>query len=340
MRSSRLPLDHQPLSLLIPTPRVNVLKIGVGFKTLMNGSFEAYVPQLIAGLFGLIVGSFANVCIHRIPLEQSIVFPPSRCPKCQSRIAPWHNLPVVSWLLLGGRCASCRQPISRRYPLVEAVHGAGFFGVVHNFGLSPFTPVLLFFFTSMVVLALIDWDHQILPDVITLPGIAVGIATTFVPGALVTWKESVLSAVLGFVAFFLVANGYSKVRGIEGLGMGDWKLAAMMGAFLGARPLLVTVFLGSLSGMTYGIVQALRLRRQNPMTEPLDALQSTDLPAPGEGLASSEPSLEAEASETDLPPPSIGQYRLPFGTFLAASAVVVLFWGDSILSWYSSFFPA
>jgi leader peptidase (prepilin peptidase)/N-methyltransferase len=338
MRSSRLALDHQPLSLLIPTGGVNVRKTGVGFKTLMSGSFEAYVPQLIAGLFGLIVGSFANVCIHRIPLEQSIVFPASRCPKCQSRIAPWHNLPVVSWLFLFGRCASCREPISLRYPVVEAIHGAGFVGVVHNFGLSPFTPVLLFFFTSMIVLALIDWDHQILPDVITLPGIVVGLATTFVPGALVTFKESALSALLGFIAFFLVANGYSKVRGIEGLGMGDWKLAAMMGAFLGARPLLVTVFLGSLTGMTYGIVQALRLRRLDPVSRPVDAVPSTEPPAPSEPQETSEePREDSETSETALP--SIGQYRLPFGTFLAGSAVIVLFWGEPILSWYSSFFP-
>jgi leader peptidase (prepilin peptidase)/N-methyltransferase len=301
----------------------------------MSGSVEALFPEFIAALFGLIVGSFANVCIHRIPLEQSIVFPPSRCPKCQSRIAPWHNLPVVSWLLLGGRCASCREPISRRYPAVEAIHGAGFFGVVHTFGLSPFTPVLFFFFSSMIVLALIDWDHQILPDVITLPGIVIGIATTLLPGALVTWKESALSALLGFLAFFLVANGYSKLRGIEGLGMGDWKLAAMMGAFLGLRPLLLTVFLGSMSGMAYGLVQALRLRRKSVVTTPVE---TTD---PVVSAESTEALDESDDHPADaIPMPSIGQYRLPFGTFLAGSAVIVLFWGDSILAWYSAFFPA
>ena len=271
------------------------------------------VPALIAGLFGLLVGSFANVCIYRIPLDQSIVFPASRCPRCLSPIAPWQNLPVLSWLLLTGRCGSCRLPISPRYPIVEAIHGAGFGAIVWTFGLNPFTPVICIFFTSLVVLALIDWDHQLLPDVITIPGVALGVVSTFLPGAFISWKESALAALLGFLSFFLVAKSYSKMRGIEGLGMGDWKLAAMMGSFLGGRALLLIVFLGSLSGMAYGLVQALRLRGA--------AVVESEIPS----------------GDDD---PSIGKYRLPFGTFLAAAAILVLFRGEAVLYWYSSFFPA
>jgi leader peptidase (prepilin peptidase) / N-methyltransferase len=279
----------------------------------------------VASLFGLLVGSFANVVIYRLPLEQSIVFPSSRCPKCLATIRPWQNIPVLSWCLLGGRCASCREPISARYPAVEALHGIGFALIVWRFGLWPFTLVLLLFFVALVVLAFIDWDHQILPDVITLPGIVIGVSSSFIPGALVDWKESALAAVFGYIAFFLVAEGYARLRGIEGLGQGDWKLAAMMGAFVGGQRLLLTVFLASLSGMIYGLTQAMRLRGES--VPPVDSAPIADpasLPDP-----SPDPSDKA---------PSIGKYKLPFGTFLAASAIFVLFCGDSVLGWYASLF--
>ncbi|MEO8500121.1 MAG: A24 family peptidase, partial [Vicinamibacteria bacterium] len=187
-------------------------------------------------------------------------------------------------------------------------------------------------FFALVVLALIDWDHQILPDVITLPGILAGLAGTFLPGALVDWKEAGLAAGLGYVAFLLVAQSYARLRGIEGLGEGDWKLAAMMGSFLGVERLMLTVFLASLSGMIYGLGQALRLRReaaQLPVAPPVAEFSPAARPigvSPG-------PSEEAEA-----PPVSIGKYKLPFGTFLAASAIFVLFCGDPILEWYASLF--
>ena len=264
------------------------------------------VAILIALLFGLLVGSFANVVIYRLPLEQSIVFPSSRCPRCLAAIRPWQNIPVISWMLLRGRCASCHEPISVRYPAVEALHGLGFALIVLRFGLRPFTLFLLLFYAALVVLAFIDWDHQILPDAITLPCILIGLAGALVPGALVDWKEAGLAAAFGFVAFFLVAQGYKHVRGIEGLGQGDWKLAAMMGAFLGGQRLMLTVFLASLSGMVYGLIQAMRLRGQS--------------------------------ESVSCAPPSIGKYKLPFGAFLAASAIFVLFWGDPVLAWYGSLF--
>ncbi|MBP6703914.1 MAG: prepilin peptidase [Vicinamibacteria bacterium] len=305
----------------------------------------ALVAAGIALLFGLVVGSFANVVIHRLPLEQSIVSPPSRCPRCGAAIRPWQNIPVFSWLFLRGRCASCREPISARYPMVEAVHGLGFGLIVAEFGPFPFTLLLLVFFSAMVILALIDWDHQILPDVITLPGIVVGIAGTFLPGALIDWKESALSALFGYVAFFLVAESYARLRGIEGLGQGDWKLAAMMGTFLGGQRLMLTVFLGSVSGMIFGLIQAWRQRRAEFAAEPLgDALAEVEPlalevvgPEANEAGPSSPESQPPENAPSVAPVP-IGKFRLPFGTFLAASAIFVLFRGDRLLIWYASLF--
>lgn len=276
-----------------------------------------------AFLFGLIVGSFANVVIYRLPLERSIVFPSSSCPKCGAAIQPWHNLPVLSWLLLGGRCASCREPISARYPIVEAVHGIGFALIVFLYGPFPFTLLLLAFFSALVILAHIDWDHQLLPDVITLPGILAGIAGSFLSGALVDWRESALAAGFGYVSFFLVAEFYKRVRGIEGLGQGDWKLAAMLGAFLGGHRLLLIVFFGSISGMVYGLVQGFRMR--GAQAEAIGGEPEPPVPAPVEPIAADEPV-------------SIGKFKLPFGTFLAASAILVLFVGDAVLSWYASLF--
>jgi leader peptidase (prepilin peptidase)/N-methyltransferase len=280
-----------------------------------------------AFFFGLIVGSFANVVIYRVPLERSIVFPSSSCPKCGASIKPWHNLPVLSWLLLGGRCASCHEPISARYPLVEAIHGLGFALIVFRYGPFPFTLLLLALFSALVILALIDWDHQILPDAITLPGIVAGIAGSFLSGALVDWKESVLAAAFGYVSFFLVAEFYKRVRGIEGLGQGDWKLAAMLGAFFGGHRLLLTVFFGSISGMVYGLVQGFRMRGAQP--ESIGGPETpVEAPVP----------VESAPASSISPPVSIGKFKLPFGTFLAASAIFVLFAGDAVLSWYASFF--
>jgi len=301
----------------------------------------AILAATIALPFGLIVGSFANVVIHRLPLGQSVVFPASRCPKCGGAIKPWQNLPVISWLFLRGRCAQCREPISPRYPLVEALHGLGFGLIVWSFGPYPFTLLLLVFFSALVILALIDWDHQILPDVITLPGVLIGIAGSFLPGALVDWRESGLAAGFGYVAFFLVAEGYARLRGIEGLGQGDWKLAAMMGAFLGVQRLMLTVFLASLSGMIYGLIQAFKLRRGEAVAASEPPIDSTPAPLPvvEPGPETSDPGPTA-ADQTELPeePVSIGKYKLPFGTFLAASAIFVLFRGDAVLIWYASFF--
>lgn len=307
--------------------------------------------------FGLVVGSFANVVIYRVPHDQSIVFPASRCPKCGAAIAPWQNIPVLSWLFLRGRCAACSSPISWRYPVVEAVHGVGFGAVILHFGLDFFTPFLLLFFFALVVLALIDWDHKVLPDVITLPWIVIGLLGSFVPGSLVGFKEAAITAAAGYLVFWAIAKSYESLRGIEGLGEGDWKLAAMMGTFLGAQGLLLVVFLASLSGMTYGLVQVIRMRLQGEaevdeltpvaatagvaadVTEAVPSVAVVDASLEQEvsaGFPDAAAAAAAAAPEAD--PPSLGLYKLPFGSFLAGAAIFVLFFGDPVLIWYRSQF--
>jgi len=304
---------------------------------------------IIGGLFGLIVGSFANVVIYRLPLGQSIVFPASRCPGCHSEIAPWHNIPVLSWLLLRGRCASCGIQISARYPAVEALHGAGFAGILLVFGLTPFTPFLLLLYFALVVLAFIDWDHQILPDRITLPSLAIGLATSLLPGALISWRESLFASALGYLGFYAVAESYARLRGIEGLGMGDWKLAAMVGSFLGGRRLLLVVFLGSLTGMVYGLIQAFKerraLARDSNAGTPSVGASDANVGAPLVGVAQGQAPHRPMPGCAPLPegvvddgPPPIGLYKLPFGTFLAGAAIFVLFFGDFVLDWYAGLF--
>ena len=201
---------------------------------------------------GVVVGSFANVCIHRIPRGLSVVRPRSRCPRCEAPIRAWENVPVLSYLALGGRCRSCREPISPRYPLVEAANGAMYFALAHRMGPTPQAVVTMVFVTALLVLSLIDYDHHLLPNVITLPGIAFGLAASLLPGA-PTPLEAAAAAAGGYLALFAVAKAYERTRGIEGLGQGDWKMTAMLGAFLGWQKLLLTVFAATLGGTLIGL---------------------------------------------------------------------------------------
>jgi leader peptidase (prepilin peptidase) / N-methyltransferase len=206
----------------------------------------------LALAFGLIVGSFANVVIHRLPLGLSVVTPRSRCPSCGRPITAIENLPVLSWLVLRGRCRGCRARISVRYPLVEAANGAGYAALVWWLGAQPLTLVYMALFTALLVLALIDLDHQLLPDVITLPGIVAGLLASLLPGA-PSPLEAALAAAGGYLAFGAVALAYRKTRGVEGLGRGDWKMVAMLGAFLGWQGMLLTVFLAAVAGTLVGV---------------------------------------------------------------------------------------
>ena len=206
---------------------------------------------LVAGLFGLLLGSFLNVVIYRLPRGQSLVTPPSTCPGCGSRIRPVDNIPVLSWILLGGKCHKCGAPISIQYPLVELATGLLFLLVA---ALTPAGPLLvarLLFVVTLVVLFGIDLHHQILPNVITLPGIAIGFLFSLVapPG----WLNSLIGIALGGGILYGIAAAYYAVRREEGLGMGDVKMLAMIGAFLGWKAVLVTLILSSFAGALVGI---------------------------------------------------------------------------------------
>jgi leader peptidase (prepilin peptidase)/N-methyltransferase len=209
--------------------------------------------ETTALLLGLVVGSFANVCIHRLPRRQSVVSPPSRCPSCGALIGARDNVPVLSWLLLRGRCRSCRAPISPRYPAVEAANGLLWLALAALRGPRAQTFVAMALVTALLVLSLIDLEHQLLPDAITLPGVAAGLAASFLPGSPVRPLASAFAAAGGWLAFAAVAKAYERVRGVEGLGQGDWKMAAMLGAFLGWQPLLLTVLLASVAGTVVGL---------------------------------------------------------------------------------------
>ncbi|HEY7516130.1 MAG TPA: prepilin peptidase [Vicinamibacteria bacterium] len=207
----------------------------------------------LALVVGLIVGSFANVCVHRLPRGQSIVTPRSRCPACGAGIASFDNVPVLSYLVLRGRCRRCRAPISFRYPAVEAVNGLLYLGLAHAYGPSGRTVAFMAFATAVLVLSLIDLEHQLLHDVITLPGTAAGLLASFLPGSRVSPLESLVAAGGGFLALFAVNAAYRAVRGTDGFGGGDPKMVAMLGAFLGPRETLLALFVASVAGTVVGL---------------------------------------------------------------------------------------
>ena len=206
---------------------------------------------LTALLMGLCIGSFLNVVIYRLPLGQSLVSPRSRCTKCGYELRWYDNLPVLSWAFLGGRCRQCRAPISAQYPIVEIITALLFVLVV---SLTPVGPLLvsrLILVAILVALFGIDLEHQILPNVITLPGIAIGLMFSLIasPG----WKDALVGAALGAAVLYGIAAAYYAVRREEGMGMGDVKMLAMIGAFLGWQGVLVTLVLSSFSGAAIGL---------------------------------------------------------------------------------------
>lgn len=208
-------------------------------------------PLVVAGLFGLIVGSFLNVVIYRLPRGASVVWPASACGSCRRELRWFENIPILSWVVLGGKCARCKARISVQYPLVEAVTAALFVLVT---GLTPVGPLLvarLLFVCLLVVLFGIDLEHQILPNSITLPGVAAGLVFSAAgpPGL----RDALIGVLLGGGVLYAIAGGYYLWRKEEGLGMGDVKMLAMIGAFLGWQAVLLTLVLASLSGAIIGV---------------------------------------------------------------------------------------
>ncbi len=269
---------------------------------------------LIYGLFGLIVGSFLNVCIYRLPRGESIVFPGSHCPHCGCAIRPFDNVPVLSFLWLRGRCRSCSKPISAQYLVVELLTGTCFYLCAGKWGFTAPTYLNSVFLSMIIVLVFVDLRHQILPNGLTLPGTLLGIllcrvqdqnlfgdAVTFGlasalsagnPERLVPWTGSIFGALAGAGILFLVERAYRLLRKRQGLGMGDVKMMAMVGAFLGWRLGLLTIFAGSLLGSIIGI--GLIIFRGKNLQTPL-----------------------------------------PFGTFLGPGAAVAVLWGLDFFKWYA-----
>lgn len=214
--------------------------------------FPAGFADVFFALVGLCVGSFLNVCIHRLPRKASVVRPGSRCPQCGYALRWSDNVPLLSYAALRGRCRSCAQPISIRYPAIEAVTGAVFLIHWWVFGATPLLPVRLLFACALIVLFMIDLEHQILPDVITLPGIVAGLALSCVlpPGPLM----SVLGVLLGGGLLWAIAEAWLRIRKVDAMGFGDVKMLAMVGAWLGVKMVIVTFILSSMIGGVVGLV--------------------------------------------------------------------------------------
>ncbi len=205
-----------------------------------------------AAAFGAIIGSFLNVCIYRLPLGKSVVWPSSACPACARELSWYENIPVLSYLVLRARCRTCAAPISIRYPLVEALTAAMFTAAWWYYGPQPLLAARLVFGCTLIVLFAIDLEHHLLPNAITLPGIVVGFLFSFFtePG----WEASLAGMLVGGGVLYGVAEAYYRVRHEEGLGMGDVKMLAMVGAFLGWKLTLVTLMMASLGGSVIGVL--------------------------------------------------------------------------------------
>ena len=205
----------------------------------------------LAGLLGLAVGSFLNVCIYRLPLEQSLIFPGSRCTVCSRTLSWFENVPVLAWIVLGGRCRTCRTGISVVYPLVEAFTAVMFVWAAWQYGPGWLLFSRLLLGCMLVVLFFIDLRHRILPNVITVGGTIVGFILSFVtpPG----WASSLIGLAIGGLIPLALAEAYLRVRKVEGLGMGDVKMLALIGAFLGWKLVLLTLALGSFLGSFVGL---------------------------------------------------------------------------------------
>jgi leader peptidase (prepilin peptidase)/N-methyltransferase len=210
---------------------------------------------------GLAIGSFLNVCIYRLPRKESLMSPGSHCTTCDRPLTWFENVPVVSWVVLRGRCRTCQTRIAAQYPLVEAITGGVFVAAYLIYGWTPLLAARLLFACAMIVLFVIDLHHRILPNVITLPGVVAGFVLSFFlpPG----WRSSLIGVIAGGGVLFAIGEAYYRTRGYEGLGMGDVKMLAMIGAFLGWPLMLVTLVFASFAGSLVGV--GLLLTRRGDM---------------------------------------------------------------------------
>lgn len=270
-------------------------------------------------LLGLLAGSFLNVCIYRLPRGISLVRPRSRCPNCGHAVSAWENIPVLSYVLLGGRCRGCRNAISIRYPLVEALTGAAFYFSYQRYGATPEFLRFVFFLVAILALICTDYDWHQLPDEITLSGLVVGLVfAVAVRGSAVSPGAAVAGALLGGGSLWAVGEGYFRLRGRQGMGLGDVKMMAFVGAFLGWQRTLTTIVLGALAGSVVGLLlmgmvfarRAVRGRHK--------------------GHSWARAASQARASVGAF----FSRHAIPFGVFLGAMAVVSWLWGQGLWVWY------
>jgi leader peptidase (prepilin peptidase)/N-methyltransferase len=226
-----------------------------------------YLIEIFVFIFGLCIGSFLNVCIYRLPASQSIAHPRSKCPKCDTFIEFYDNIPVLSFVWLKGRCRHCGTKIALRYPIVEILAGLLALASFLKFSLSVEALIYFAFIACLLVVTFIDLDHRIIPDVITLPGIPICFAASFALPAM-TYKTSLLGILAGGGSLFLVAWVYSLLTKKEGMGGGDIKLLAMMGALLGWQGVVFTIFISSLIGTLSGLAVMLRSHKGMKLAVP------------------------------------------------------------------------
>ena len=223
------------------------------FGAVLDYSTELHgMLAVICFIFGAMVSSFLNVCIYRLPKEESIIWPGSHCPHCKKPIKFYDNIPLVSYLLLKGKCRYCKEPISIQYLLVEGVTALSSLFLIIKFGLSLSYLVYFAFVSSLIVITVIDLYHQIIPDVISLPGIGVGLLASII-NPQITFFDSLIGILIGGGSLFLVATLYQWLFKRDGMGGGDIKLLAMIGAFLGWKAVILTILLSSLIGSITGI---------------------------------------------------------------------------------------
>ncbi len=226
-----------------------------------------WLIYIFAFIFGAVVGSFLNVCIYRLPLGKSVAFPASHCPVCGGGIRPYDNIPIISYIVLRGRCRSCGGRISLQYPAVELINALLTLFLFMKFGFSLAFLFLFLFCSALVVITFIDLEHRIIPDVISLPGIIVGFASSFFLGGL-SWQNSLIGIVAGGGSLFIVATVYQLITKKEGMGGGDIKLLAMMGAFLGWMAVPFIIFASSLVGSVVGITIMLAQKKDSKLAIP------------------------------------------------------------------------
>jgi len=217
----------------------------------------------MSGIIGLMVGSFSNVCVYRIPRGESIAFPGSHCPNCNHAIAWYDNIPLLSWLILKAKCRHCHVPISGRYPFLEVLMGMSWAWLAWKFGPTPMFLESIVLVSFVWILSLIDYETGYLPDVLTLPGIVLGIGFAYWIGDV---EASIIGAIAGYGSFWLIAKVFFLITKKEGMGEGDFKLLAMLGAFMGWQALPFIVFVSSLVGAVVGFAY-LTLSKQGKNTE-------------------------------------------------------------------------